>query len=357
MYKTSLLSIGGFNGKVGILGVGTKQFSLDAEEFKKALSLLEYMKEARTEEEIEEFELENNVKKETFQKLLQNKLILESTFVHEKTDTSDFKNYLYLLSIGVDPNVVLNNLKNTVVVIVGCGGIGNFLSYSLAMFTPKKMVLIDGDKIENSNLNRQLLFTTKDIHSFKTEVLKNQLELRNPMLNIVAYNSCVTEKLLEKSLDSKEKKRCLVILSGDTNIALEETTKYCVKNKIPFLNVGYLNDISVIGPFYIPGISSCPYCNNTLSLKEQQNYSLITDKLNKINSSYEAPSGFTNNALASSLAMSDIIQFEAGKLDKVKSINKRFGVDNVTFESYTLEVNKDPKCGFCGGEQAYESTT
>lgn len=43
MYKTSLLATGGFNEKCGILGVGTKQFTLSLEEFKDALHLLNYM--------------------------------------------------------------------------------------------------------------------------------------------------------------------------------------------------------------------------------------------------------------------------------------------------------------------------
>ena len=156
MYKTSLLATGGFNEKCGILGVGTKQFTLSLEEFKDALYLLNYMEIERTETEIKKFELKHNIKKNTFQKLLDSNLILESSLVKPKKDTLDFKNYLYLLSIDVDAKLVLNNLKNTIVIIIGCGGIGNFLSYSLATFTPEKMILIDGDKIENSNLNRQL---------------------------------------------------------------------------------------------------------------------------------------------------------------------------------------------------------
>lgn len=350
MYKTSLLATGGLNEKCGILGVGTKQFTLSLEEFKDALSLLNYMEIERTEVEVKNFELKHNIKETTFQKLLEGNLILESSLVKAKKDTLDFKNYLYLLSIDVDAKLVLNNLKNTTVIIVGCGGIGNFLSYSLATFTPEKMVLIDGDRIENSNLNRQLLFTSKDIGYSKADILKKQLQLRNPLLDVTAYDRYVTEDFLEKSIKLKDNKRYLVILSGDSSTALEETTKYCVKNKIPFLNVGYLNDISVIGPFYVPEVSSCPYCNNTLSLEKHKKDSLTIEELLKINNKYEAPSSFTNNALASSLAMSDIIQFEAEKLDKVKSLNKRFGVDNVTFENYTLDVPKDKNCSFCSEE-------
>ena len=82
----------------------------------------------------------------------------------------------------------------------------------------------------------------------------------------------------------------------------------------------------------------------------------MQNELLNINNKYEAPSSFTNNALASSLAMSDIIQFEAEKLDKVKSLNKRFGIDNVTFKNYTLEVPKDKDCSFCKARKINEAT-
>ena len=140
----------------------------------------------------------------------------------------------------------------------------------------------------------------------------------------------------------------MVILSGDSISAVKGTTKYCVKNKIPFLNVGYLNDISVIGPFYIPTKSSCPFCNNTLSLEEHGDNKIL-NILEKINNEYEAPSTFTNNSLAASMAMSDILQFASGNLTNIKSINSRFGVDNVTFKTYTIEVPKDNNCDFCEG--------
>ncbi len=61
----------------------------------------------------------------------------------------------------------------------------------------------------------------------------------------------------------------------------------------------------------------------------------------------QAPSSFLNNSIASSLAISDIIQFMSNDLNSIKSLNCRFGVDNKTFKTYTLPSSVDYKCVFC----------
>lgn len=86
------------------------------------------------------------------------------------------------------------------------------------------------------------------------------------------------------------------------------------------------------------------FCNNTLaaSIDCQSDLSEI------INKRYSSPSSFTNSALASSLAMSDIVQFFSGNLLKVKSINARVGINSDSFEKYILENVRDPNCSVCG---------
>lgn len=56
--------------------------------------------------------------------------------------------------------------------IIGCGGVGSWLAPSLALLTqsPKNIILVDADKLEKKNLNRQL-FTEADIGKSKAEAL------------------------------------------------------------------------------------------------------------------------------------------------------------------------------------------
>jgi len=64
---------------------------------------------------------------------------------------------------------ILENIKIT---IIGIGGIGCSLATYLVSSGIKNIQIIDGDKIELSNLNRQILFTTDDIGKKKVIVAK-----------------------------------------------------------------------------------------------------------------------------------------------------------------------------------------
>ena len=57
----------------------------------------------------------------------------------------------------------INKLENSIITIIGVGGIGCPLANYLISSGIKNLKLIDGDKIEKSNLNRQILFSSKDI--------------------------------------------------------------------------------------------------------------------------------------------------------------------------------------------------
>lgn len=343
--KRSFLATGGYSNEVGILGLGTKQFKLPKKEFKQAIILLNYLNEEKSIELIHNYMLKKKIPESMLKKLIDANLIVSKDI--EKTDDMDFKNKLYSQAISLDPDIVSHKLHNMTIIIAGCGGIGNFLGYALSTYTPEKLILIDGDKIERSNLNRQFLFKNTDIGDYKVNVLKRELNLRNPKLNISTINKYVTEETFAEIKNFKQNDNYLAILSGDSMEAVKGTTNFCVKNEIPFLNVGYLNDISVVGPFYIPNETSCPFCGNALSLDENKD-SYTTNILDEINSRYEAPSSFTNNSLAASIAMSDILQYANGNIENIKSLNSRFGVDNVSFKTYTIQVPKDKSCKFCG---------
>ena len=348
-YITSFLATGGLSDKDGILGLGTNQYQVNNSEFEKSIKILDFLINFHSLDEILEFEENNNIDNDIFNKLLKHKLILTEKEFVPKEDSSYFKNSMYFEALNLNSKDLLNKFKSTTFIIVGCGGIGNYMSYSLGSLSPTKMILIDGDTIEESNLNRQFLFSIKDIGNYKSDIIKRELEKRFRNINVDSCNKYVTKELLTRTVNPKyyNSKNCLVILSGDSDTAVLETTKFCTQFKIPFLNIGYLNDISVIGPFYIPNISSCPFCHNTLALKKKENS--VEQSLARLNRRYESPANFTNNALSSSLAMSDIIQYKNGTNDSIKSLNKRIGIDNKTFEKYEINISKDDNCPYCGG--------
>lgn len=73
------------------------------------------------------------------------------------------------------------------VLIVGCGGLGALAAQYLAAAGIGGLVLVDADRIELSNLPRQIAYTEDDIGRFKVEVLAERLGVMNSAMTVVHH--------------------------------------------------------------------------------------------------------------------------------------------------------------------------
>ena len=93
--------------------------------------------------------------------------------------------------IGLDGQ---KKILDSSICIIGCGGLGTSASQYLAMSGIGKLMLVDDDRITLSNLNRQTLFTEKDIGKLKTVVLSENLQKINPLARIEVTNKKVSSR-------------------------------------------------------------------------------------------------------------------------------------------------------------------
>ena len=84
------------------------------------------------------------------------------------------------------------------VIIFGLGGVGSWCAESLVRSGIKELVLVDSDRVCVTNVNRQLMATTKTVGQVKVEVLKNRLLEINPHANIVALQDIYEEANTDK---------------------------------------------------------------------------------------------------------------------------------------------------------------
>lgn len=70
------------------------------------------------------------------------------------------------------------------VVLIGAGGIGAPCAIALAAAGVEHLVVVDQDRIEASNLHRQILFGDEDVGREKVEVFKRALSSRNPRVDV-----------------------------------------------------------------------------------------------------------------------------------------------------------------------------
>lgn len=85
-----------------------------------------------------------------------------------------------------------NILNSSSILVAGMGGLGCIVAENLTRAGIGKLILIDKDIIENSNLNRQILFHQNDIGKSKVETAKTKLIKINPDLEIDTYHKDIT---------------------------------------------------------------------------------------------------------------------------------------------------------------------
>ena len=113
------------------------------------------------------------------------------------------------------------------VLIVGLGGLGCPLLTYLAASGVGKIGIVDFDKVEISNLNRQTLFNPSDIGKFKVNQAKKGVNKINKKINIVSFRKKITSKNIKKILGGFD-----IICDGTDNYNTRYLINdYCVKNK------------------------------------------------------------------------------------------------------------------------------
>ena len=106
-----------------------------------------------------------------------------------------YSRHILLDEIGIDGQ---EKLAQATVAVVGCGGLGCAVLPYLASSGVGKLILVDDDTIELSNLQRQVLYTDNDIDCQKAEITAQYLRHRNSDCAIETINERVGQKALCK---------------------------------------------------------------------------------------------------------------------------------------------------------------
>lgn len=342
----------GFKGELLFLGLGSIHKVVSDKEIQKLyLYMLDYWEIERSEDEVYRFLIDKGFESEvvdsTIKEAIEKNYIINSDFYIR--DHAFSRNHLFYTLLGNNPYDVQKRIEKKHVLILGCGGIGNLISVSLATVGIGQLTLVDDDKIERSNLNRQFMFTKHDIGNYKTITLKQALLARTDNISINTFEKRVSVELLDMvgKID-------LIVLSADSSDCMPLVNSYCVRNNIAYINICYVQDIPVWGPFFIPGKTGCFYCQDNLSNSKNPNKNL-SEIVDKINSKIQPPSNAAINMLAASLGFLDILKF-LGEFGEILTSNKRIGL--VPQELVTEKQNYEPNkgCTVCSTYLIQEET-
>lgn len=117
------------------------------------------------------------------------------------------------------------------VIIFGVGGVGSWCAESLVRSGIRQLTIVDSDRVCITNINRQLMATTKTVGQVKVDVLKERLLSINPSAEITAMQRIFNEETAESfdigsydyiidAIDSLKDKALLILMACQTKARL-----------------------------------------------------------------------------------------------------------------------------------------
>ena len=125
-------------------------------------------------------------------------------------------------------NDTMDQIAQKRVIIFGVGGVGSWCAESLVRSGIKQLTIVDSDRVCITNINRQLMATTKTVGQVKVEALKERLLTINPGAEITALQQIFNEETAESfnlssydyiidAIDSLKDKALLILMACRTN--------------------------------------------------------------------------------------------------------------------------------------------
>lgn len=146
-----------------------------------------------------------------------------------------YSRHILLEEVGVEGQEKLLNSK---VLIIGTGGLGAPAAMYLAAAGIGTIGLVDGDQVDLSNLQRQIIHQTSDVGKLKVQSGKETINAINPDVKVITYNEFATS---ENILDIIKDQDYDFILDGTDNFPAKFLINdACVLAKKPFSHAGII---------------------------------------------------------------------------------------------------------------------
>ena len=132
--------------------------------------------------------------------------------------------------IGTDN---LNNIQNKSVLVLGVGGVGGYVVEALARSNIGTLILVDYDKVDVTNINRQIVALNSTIGKSKVDVLEKRIKDINSGCKVIKIDKFIDEnnflELFDNNID-------YFVDACDTVLVKKLVIKECLKRNIPFIS-------------------------------------------------------------------------------------------------------------------------
>ena len=239
-----------------------------------------------------------------------------------------YRRNMLLDGVGIEGQ---EKLLQASVLVAGSGGLGSPVAYYLAAAGIGHIGLLDGDTVDLSNLQRQILHFTPDLGRPKVESAREKIAALNPDIKISVIDQWMNEKNFREIISKFD-----LVVDGTDNFEVRFLiNQACVEQRKPYIFggvLGYSGQVMTI----MPGQGPCLSCifRNVPSSEAPS-----CDRLGVLGA---IP------GLIGALEVAEAIKVILNIGDPL--IGRLLTCDVLTMQFMPVEINRDPECLVCGGE-------
>ncbi|MFM1826264.1 MAG: hypothetical protein RLZZ37_899 [Actinomycetota bacterium] len=139
-----------------------------------------------------------------------------------------YSRHILLPEIGLENQKRISNSK---ILVIGAGGLGSPILLYLAASGVKELGICDFDVVDETNLQRQILFNNQSIGKDKAQEAKEKINELNPNVKVTVFNEMITSKNAEKIVKDFD-----LVIDGSDNFA----TRYLLNDVCVILDKPYI---------------------------------------------------------------------------------------------------------------------
>jgi adenylyltransferase/sulfurtransferase len=246
-----------------------------------------------------------------------------------------YSRHILLNEIGVEGQ---QRLREADVLVIGAGGLGSPAAFYLASAGVGALTLVDGDRVDLTNLQRQILHTTDRIGMPKSESGRIALAAINPDVRI----STVDRRVDAGALDELVARASLVLDCSDNFETRHAVNRACVKRVRPLVSGAAVRFDGQIAAFDVRQEDSpCYACLFPPGAGE--------DELCSVMGVFAPVTGIIGTVQAA-----EALKLAAGVGQSL--VGRLLMLDALTMQWHSVRVPRDPDCPVCGdrrGDRAH----
>jgi adenylyltransferase/sulfurtransferase len=251
-----------------------------------------------------------------------------------------YSRHILLNEIGVEGQA---RIRAASMLVIGAGGLGSPAAFYLASAGVGRIVLVDGDAVDLTNLQRQILHTTERIGTLKAESGKTTLAAINPDVEVRA----ITHRVGPQELAPLVREASVVLDCSDNFATRHAVNRACVAHSRPLVSGAAIRFDGQLAVFD-RRLADAPCYECLFPAGEAE------DELCSVMGVFAPLTGIVGTMQAA-----EALKLVAGEGTELgESMHARLlMIDALTMHLHTVRIARDPACVVCGVANTKNGTT